>query len=136
MGKLTRVAFEELISQNREWLAKTPDCLERRHIDAILAEASNHYYSDAPSEIAALKKKVARYESVLANLLPFSSRVERGVETGNSLGRSFLSVNGVVVAMEGDICRDPKYGNSWTEEDLIDIEKSFNEPILSALEET
>lgn len=43
-GKLTRHAYEKLIQENREWLAKQPRTLERDHIDLILRASPAHEY--------------------------------------------------------------------------------------------
>ena len=40
-----------------------------------------------------------------------------------SLGRIHLTVAGVVVATEGDLCRDPGFGRVWTEQDIKAVVK-------------
>lgn len=44
-----------------------------------------------------------------------------------SMGRQHLTVRGVVVATEGDQCRDPLYLSYWDAEALKDAAKRINE---------
>ncbi len=43
-GKLTKHAFEGMITQDIEWLMKQPRTLERTHIVQILEKCAEHYY--------------------------------------------------------------------------------------------
>lgn len=45
---MNRVAYEQLIAEDRAWLAQQPDSLERVHIDAVLRDSPTRYYAPAP----------------------------------------------------------------------------------------
>jgi len=46
MGKLTKEAYVRLCDENMEWLKNQPDCLEKMHIETIVADSPERYYDD------------------------------------------------------------------------------------------
>lgn len=47
-GRLTRSGYESLIVGDLAWLRAMPDCLEQRHVIAIVAASVEHEYPSAP----------------------------------------------------------------------------------------
>jgi hypothetical protein len=46
-GKITRLAFQQLIAEDIAWLEAQPRTLEREHIIGIVRESERYYYVDA-----------------------------------------------------------------------------------------
>lgn len=46
-GKITRIAFRQLITEDIVWLEAQPRTLEREHIIVIVRESERYYYEDA-----------------------------------------------------------------------------------------
>jgi hypothetical protein len=124
-----------------EMAAQERDEFERRMVQSErvcfdMAVAENERMTKAEALNVAL---VAALEA----LLPGEKAVRRSgsVEVGLACGRAYLSVNGIVVAMEGDVCRDVvvsrwhSFGGAptWKADDFKRIEAEFNEPIRAAL---
>ena len=42
--RLTRSAYEKLISENLKWLNDQPNSLEKRHIELIVKRSADHEY--------------------------------------------------------------------------------------------
>lgn len=60
-GKLTRIAYRQLIAEDIVWLEVQPRTLERDHIIAIVRESERYYYEDAQDEaIKAAREKALR----------------------------------------------------------------------------
>ena len=71
-------------------------------------------------EVIAMQVSSKRHAERIANI-PNTATV------GFSLGRYILFVNGLVVAMEGDPCRDPHIdGSVWNKKSLDDAAKIIN----------
>lgn len=49
-GKLTRIAYRQLIAEDIGWLEALPRTLERDHIISIVRESERYYYEDAQDE--------------------------------------------------------------------------------------
>jgi hypothetical protein len=50
-GKLTRIAYRQLIAEDIQWLESHPRTLERDHIISIVRESERYYYEDAQDEV-------------------------------------------------------------------------------------
>lgn len=46
-GKITRLAYQQLIAENIAWLEAQPRTLEREHIIGIVRESERYYYVEA-----------------------------------------------------------------------------------------
>lgn len=55
--KFTRAAYRKIIEEDRAWLLRQPDTLERSHIDAIVVHSEQHEY-DTPETIHQLTTKL------------------------------------------------------------------------------
>ena len=54
---------------------------------------------------------------------------------GMSMGRWYVSVKGIVLAMETDPCRDPRFpDNKWDEHNLKRLTELLNEPVQETLD--
>ena len=72
MGKLTKEAYVRMCDENMEWLKNQPDCLEKMHIEMIVADSPERYYDD--------KRLIASLESELERTKRFSKKQGRQLE--------------------------------------------------------
>jgi uncharacterized protein (UPF0335 family) len=87
----------------------------------------------ATNDAALAELRAQDLRTALTELVPLPNIVGQGVERGLACGRSYLAVNGCIVAMEGDDCREIGIGSRWTGKDFDKIEAKFKAPILKAL---
>jgi hypothetical protein len=60
-GKITRLAFQQLIAEDIAWLEAQPRTLEREHVIECVREAERYYYDQAQDEaIHAARLKALR----------------------------------------------------------------------------
>lgn len=57
MSRMNRTTYEQLISEDLEWLLKQPRSLERDHIEAIVRRSVDHEYGQ-PGAPRSKKQKV------------------------------------------------------------------------------
>lgn len=64
-GRLNRGAFEQLIKENLEWLAKQPPTLEREHIRMIVEQSPTAMYGADAAEMASLRAQVETFNVLI-----------------------------------------------------------------------
>jgi len=81
------------------------------------------------------EEKLEKVKEILESMLPGEKTCNNtSVERGFATGRSYLRVCGHVTVVEGDICRDVRFGHRWEKADMVIIEEKFNLPIHRAIQ--
>lgn len=84
-GKLTRLAFQQLIAGDVAWLEAQPRTLEREHIIMCVREAERYYYDEAQDEAIKAERMTALRPLSPAERMRFRAELLDVVPTGAAI---------------------------------------------------